>query len=147
MKDDLRYLYKLNDYSDIEDLPFKKKLGKAAEGIIEQFYDHFGLSDEHFNITNMELKILDLQCRIALGDEFAKTLLAVEEKRLELAAKHGDDDNTDGYKSFTESTAVLEKWLGFSLFPRETMTISYYTHLENMRKEGDRMERERAKRK
>lgn len=136
MRKDLRYLYKLPHYEKIHKLPQSKRLAKAAEGLILEYHNHFGTSDELFNKTDTELRILELEIQIAHGDMFAKTLLAVEMKQMSFASNSGETKSE--YKVFTESVAILEEWLSFKIDIYTYLTIPYYEHFESYKRKADR---------
>lgn len=108
-----------------------KKLREIWEKVFEEYINEFGFSKNFLAIMEKKKQIAFYQLDfIKTSDKSIRTLIEIAENELL-------DLIGDGAKaSFWKSKATIEKLLGFQLDAKTVTVVEFYSHIENLKKDG-----------
>jgi len=107
----------------------------------KSFLNHFGISDKHRQILEIEKRIGILNCDLVItGDRFLKN----EIKRLERELKELTDTDSESI-GLGEAISHVSKWQSFRVNAREITVLDFFESLHTMNKEYSSNGREKDK--
>lgn len=131
---DLRYLFKLDDYFNLDGVILVPELIEAWQKLFDEYVDKFSFSREHTEIMNLKREI-----------EIAKAEYAISERRFDInkirrAEKELDhllEDDGDGKSlTFEEQVIMLETWRKVAIDSRAITCVRFFTLRDRYREEA-----------
>ena len=124
---------------------FKKKYIKdvvdAWENCYNEYIQHFGLNSMYKSILAQEEKIAKLKLDRWLKNlKHLNAIIKAEESRLSEMLKP-----EKAKKSFEEDIAIIQKYNGVHLDPKQTSTKLFFTYVKLMEKEANEIKKENGK--
>lgn len=124
---------------------FKKKYIKdvvdAWENCYNEYIQHFGLNSMYKSILTQEEKIAKLKLDRWLKNlKHLNAIIKAEESRLSEMLKP-----EKAKKSFEEDIAIIQKYNGVALDPKQTSTKLFFTYVKLMEKEANEIKKENGK--
>lgn len=141
-RSDNRWLYIGSTERNLESFPKSVELQKAFVDLTVEYLNHFGVVGEKAQLINtLKVEMLDLKVKVLLDDASAKIRLKLKEKELERLT---GEENEEFEKHFWEQKAHLEKYKGFRIDPKTTSTLEYFTDINLLIEQGEKIERDKA---
>jgi len=124
---DLSYMYKLKDYRKMP-LP-KANMEELWMVLYNEYIKEFGLNEQYEKYLQRKKKIAIMKCdHIITDDNIHKTLIKIEEVKL------ADMMDKRQLSKFIDVMAILEKFLGFQMDPKQISVLKYYSYLRYLEK-------------
>lgn len=122
---DVRYLYKLNDYSKLPKLI--PQLKEVWDDFVYQYIDELGLDQDTKQIIELKRDIVLMEIDYAL-DKHGPTKTRIEFKMNELreVIKNILPETKPNYNKIK---VILEKWLKFPIDTKKTTVLEYFSYL------------------
>ncbi len=143
---DYKYLIKDVEYSiftikpkDFEDL------NNIWQKIYDEYVDNFGFTKKYKRVLELQRKIAILKCNMYINDNsFIRNEIRIKEQQLkkENSKNVVDEDGND----YNKQLILIEKWLGSSLDMKQLSTKKYFTYLEIIQDESERIKMKTAER-
>ncbi len=119
------YRLLLKEIIDIDSDDFQE-LFDAWNVIYNQYIEKFGLSEEFLNDLNDQIQLANYKAEFIIsGDRYLKTLIKVEEERIE-AEKRNEAKEVE----LEILLAKMSKYYGFKLDSKELTVVQYYSYLK-----------------
>ncbi len=142
---DYKYLIKSSDYAilAIND-NINEELDIVWRKILDEYIDNFGFTKKYKRVLELERKIAILKCNMYINNNnFLKNEIRIKEKELQKENSKNivDKDGND----YNKQVILIEKWLGSSLDIKTLSTKKYFTYLELIQDESEKIKMKTAK--
>lgn len=123
--DDLRYLYILDEYYDIEKLEIKPELIEVWQNLFDEYVDKFSFSKEHLKIMNLrrELEIAEAEYAIS-EDRFDLNKIRRTKRQLDELLEGNDDQGNS--ITFEEQVVLIEEWRKLAIDSKAIKCIRFF---------------------
>ena len=120
------YLLKLENYEEIPEYDIEQ-LAKVWDDLDYQYFKYFGIDEKYYDKLIQEKKILLLEIEAIIEKSTFAIVRLRQEKRFlkEMSEEGAKIKNLDMLVS-------VEKFMGFSLNPKEISVKKFYSYVKNM---------------
>jgi len=135
---DLVYLLKLENYDDLPkeiSEEIQEKLRETWDSMDTENLEIFGVSSKLTDKTRAKNDILKLELEdLENENPIIQNILASLKSQFNAAWGFQDDDDMKPL-TLSQELAIVNKYLGFQIRPKETSTVEYYSYVNRMREE------------
>jgi len=106
-----------------------QELFEVWNEIYNQYIEMFGLSEEFLADLNQQVQLANYKAEfIITGDRYFKTLIKIEEAKIEFENKGKGEP-----MELEMLLAKMSKYYGFKLESKELTVVQYYSYLKNVK--------------
>lgn len=122
-KNDLRYIIKMDDYSDLDKYQESIAMQEAWVKMADEHIDHFGIPKKFERVLKLQTKIALHWYDMAVNDKpHVETFIGVKERQLESLTRKPDSDKS---LKFEEQVAILSKYFGYFIDTHKMSVVQY----------------------
>ena len=144
-QDELKYLFRLDDYYNLNDLKHNQafELLAAWSNIHDQIVNLNGITDKQIEIIRLRRQIIWLQVELLLNPEKRILKNFIRHKQSELKAMTGEDDDEDEMSqkstNFEEQIVFLERWLKMPIDSKKISLAKFLTYKKQYNEEARKL--------
>ena len=131
---DFRYLYKLEEYYDLEEIEPGEELPALWSDLFDQYIDTFGLGKEYKEALELRREIVILQAEVLMTkNTFLNNKIRHKQMRLDELTTTKDEQKIS---TFEEQVIALERWRKMPIDSKTITCVRFFYLMKQMNEEA-----------